>query len=91
MSDSKYIDKNGKPIQEGDVRINSEGVCFLILNDKYIDKDLINGDLDISECKTCELHAFLYKNCELNNTLLIEHIEGNKKERLIKFIEKYYE
>lgn len=80
MSDSKYIDKKGNSIQEGDVRINSEGFHFLILNDNYRDMNLIDEDLDTSECRTCEL----------DDTLLIEHIEGNRKERLLKFIEKYF-
>lgn len=79
MTDSKYLDKNGKLIQEGDVRINSIGIRFLILKDNYRDMNIIDEDLDASECRTCELH----------DTILIEQLNGNAKERLIQFIYNY--
>ncbi len=79
MSDSKYIDKNGKPIQRGDVRINSEGFHFIILDDLQGVMHILVDDLRIGKLESCKLV----------NTSLVERYHGSKKQIFLKFLKKY--
>lgn len=79
MTSSKYMDKDGNPIQAGDVRITSTGYTCLILIDNYRDMTLIDTNLCPEECRTCELYE----------SILIEHSTGHRKDILIDFINRY--
>lgn len=79
MSNSKYIDKSGNLIQRGDVRINSDGFHFIILDDLQGIMYILVDDLRVGKIEG-------YK---LVNTSLIERYHGSKKQIFLKFLKKY--
>lgn len=80
MTDSKYLDKEGKLIQRGDVRINSEGFHFIILDDLQGDMHILVEDLRIGKLESCKLV----------NTSLVDRYQGSKRQIFLKFLKDMF-
>lgn len=79
ITSSKYMSKYEKPMQEGDVRIDSNWFYFLIISNFHGVIGIIDESPDVGECQSSELE----------DTTLVERYYGSKKGMLLKFIEKY--